>query len=226
MRKLLGLAWLILAAPLAAQPMFDFGPGNVVVVGGGSGFTGTEGSVPFVGGDGNLTEDNASFQRPAGGEFLVQRTAEFGRTFHAVNDALGGDAVVGEVTHDGSGGQSYGVVGTASGANCFGVAGQAAGAGGTGTSGTGLGDGGVGVLGESQSGYAILARSLSPTNIEPTLVSRRFSTSVADLIQAQAADGSPLFAITATGGIFVTLPTSNPGPGLLWNDGGTVKVGS
>jgi hypothetical protein len=35
-----------------------------------------------------------------------------------------------------------------------------------------------------------------------------------------------LAAITATGGIFCTLPTSNPGAGFLWNDAGTVKVGT
>lgn len=35
-----------------------------------------------------------------------------------------------------------------------------------------------------------------------------------------------LFAVTPSGGILAALPTSNPGPGLLWNSGGTVKVGT
>lgn len=35
-----------------------------------------------------------------------------------------------------------------------------------------------------------------------------------------------LFEVTYAGGIKATLPTNNPGAGYLWNDGGTVKVGT
>lgn len=35
-----------------------------------------------------------------------------------------------------------------------------------------------------------------------------------------------LFSVSYTGAITATLPTVNPGPGGLWNDGGTVKVGT
>ncbi len=48
-----------------------------------------------------------------------------------------------------------------------------------------------------------------------------------DMIQVwNNAFDTVLFAVTATGGIRATLPGSNPGPGLLWNNGGVVTVGT
>lgn len=38
--------------------------------------------------------------------------------------------------------------------------------------------------------------------------------------------GSSKFKVTKAGVAYITLPTSNPGAGILWNDGGVIKVGT
>lgn len=38
--------------------------------------------------------------------------------------------------------------------------------------------------------------------------------------------GASKFKVTKAGVAYITLPTSNPGAGILWNDGGTIKVGT
>lgn len=45
-------------------------------------------------------------------------------------------------------------------------------------------------------------------------------------LQEWRVDNSVKAFITPTGGLKLTLPTQNPGPGILWNDGNTVKVGT
>lgn len=51
------------------------------------------------------------------------------------------------------------------------------------------------------------------------------SSSSSLLIDLQVG-GVSKFKVTKAGVSYITLPTSNPGAGILWNDGGTIKVGT
>lgn len=52
------------------------------------------------------------------------------------------------------------------------------------------------------------------------------ASSASSLLIDLQVGGSSKFKVTKAGVAYITLPTSNPGPGILWNDGGTIKVGT
>jgi hypothetical protein len=170
----------------------------------GAGFTGTEGSVPFVGAlGGALTEDNAGLAYNATLKELTVTSVD-------------GEAVVGVSN------SSQGVHGTS--VDGVGVRGTTStGYGVEGVAGAG---GGAAVSGSAQAGNAAFFASTAEANTNATVVVMRFSAgALADLVQVIDQLGAKMFAINKTGGIFATLPTANPlVAGQLWNDVGTVKV--
>ena len=52
------------------------------------------------------------------------------------------------------------------------------------------------------------------------------ASSASSLLIDLQVGGTSKFKVTKAGVAYITLPTSNPGPGILWNDAGTVKVGT
>jgi hypothetical protein len=52
------------------------------------------------------------------------------------------------------------------------------------------------------------------------------ASSASSLLIDLQVGGVSKFKVTKAGVAYITLPTSNPGPGILWNDGGTIKVGT
>lgn len=52
------------------------------------------------------------------------------------------------------------------------------------------------------------------------------ASSASSLLIDLQVGGSSKFKVTKAGVAYITLPTSNPGPGILWNDAGTIKVGT
>ena len=52
------------------------------------------------------------------------------------------------------------------------------------------------------------------------------ASSASSLLIDLQVGGASKFKVTKAGVAYITLPTSNPGPGILWNDAGTIKVGT
>jgi hypothetical protein len=86
-------------------------------------------------------------------------------------------------------------------------------------------------------GVCIQLANFFASNLSPTIVTTNNGAALISGPQSAAGNGNSAVTIINDaqlvktelrydGNIRVTLPVSNPGPGLLWNDGGTVKVGT
>jgi hypothetical protein len=122
------------------------------------------------------------------------------------NNSTNSAAVFGSAT--GSSGAVIGVYGQASNTSSFSGAGVFGSGGNNAVGVQGSGTNGQGIYGTSIGNEAAFFQSISTSNTSPTLVTQQYSTSTADLFQAQNASGVSLVKITSSGS--VGIGTTNP----------------